>query len=169
MYHRFGKPPFVNPDKSQENPGGGTRPKIVLAKLGLLTPKLAILYRISVESGQFGGPWILKIFNPPLIFGDLTPPIPASKSEGATQKVFVHVQVTSGLVRVIATCGEICSPCRPRCACDSGLCWLLHCSPLSLSLELHRSTGASKTIGPRPQKPLHTFIKSSGELPLVAK
>ena len=42
----------------------------------LLLPKLAIFYRISVERSQFQGPLEIQNYHPPLIFGDLTPPIP---------------------------------------------------------------------------------------------
>ena len=50
--------------------GGELAPKVAPRRLGLLTPKLAIFYRISVERGQFQGP--LEIH--------LTPPIPVSNS-----------------------------------------------------------------------------------------
>ena len=59
--------------------GGELAPKVAPRRLGLLTPKLTIFFRISVERGQFQGPWKFKIFTPPLIFGDLTPP-PLSQS-----------------------------------------------------------------------------------------
>ena len=36
--------------------GGELAPKVVLAKLGLLTPKLRIFYRNSAEKGQISGP-----------------------------------------------------------------------------------------------------------------
>ena len=41
--------------------GGGFAPKVAPQKLGLLAPKLAIFYSISVERDQFQGP--LKIQN----------------------------------------------------------------------------------------------------------
>ena len=47
-------------------------------RLGLLTPKSAIFYRISVEVGQFQSPLEIQNSHPPLIFRDLTPPIPVS-------------------------------------------------------------------------------------------
>ena len=43
--------------------GGELAPKVAPRRLGLLTPKLAILYRISVEKGRIQGP--LKIQNLP--------------------------------------------------------------------------------------------------------
>ena len=60
--------------------GGELAPEVVLGTLGLLTPKLRIVYRISVERGQCRDPRKFKIFTPPLIFRDLTPPIPVSNS-----------------------------------------------------------------------------------------
>ena len=51
-------------------------------RLGLLTPKLTIFSGISVERGQFQEPLeIQNFYPPPLIFGDLTPPIPVSKAQ----------------------------------------------------------------------------------------
>ena len=44
--------------------GGGTRPESCPSKLGLLTPKLAIFYRISVEKGQIQGPLKIQNFHP---------------------------------------------------------------------------------------------------------
>ena len=59
--------------------GGELAPKVVLGRLGLLTPKLKVFYRISAEKGQIQGPPKIQNFHPPpLIFGDLTPPIPVS-------------------------------------------------------------------------------------------
>ena len=46
--------------------GGGLAPKVAPRKLGLLTSKLAIFYRNSVERGQFQGPLEIQIFHPPL-------------------------------------------------------------------------------------------------------
>ena len=57
--------------------GGELGPEVLLGKLGLLTPKLRIFYRISVEMGvNFRDPQKFKIFTPALIFGGLTPPPP---------------------------------------------------------------------------------------------
>ena len=53
--------------------GGELALKVVLAKLGLLTPKLRIFYRKSIEKGQISGPPKNQNFHPPLIFRDLTP------------------------------------------------------------------------------------------------
>ena len=41
-------------------------PKVVPRRLGLLTPKLAIFYRISEERGRFQGPLETQNFHPPL-------------------------------------------------------------------------------------------------------
>ena len=46
--------------------GGELAPKVVPWRLGLLTPKLTIFYRISVERGQFQGPLEIRNFYPPL-------------------------------------------------------------------------------------------------------
>ena len=55
--------------------GGELAPKVAPLKLGLLTPKLTVFYRISVERGQFQEPLeIRKFSSPPLNFGDLIPP-----------------------------------------------------------------------------------------------
>ena len=48
-------------------------PKVVLGKLGLLTPNLRNFSGISEERVKFRDPRKFKIFTPPLIFGDLTP------------------------------------------------------------------------------------------------
>ena len=44
--------------------GGGIAPKVAPRTLGLLDPKLAICYRISVERGQFRGPLEIRNFHP---------------------------------------------------------------------------------------------------------
>ena len=44
--------------------GGELAPKVAPRKLGLLTPKLAIFYRISVEKGQIQGPLKIQNFHP---------------------------------------------------------------------------------------------------------
>ena len=55
--------------------GGELAPKVAPRRLGLLTPKLAIFYRNSVERGQSQGPLgNSKFFTPPLIFEDFTHP-----------------------------------------------------------------------------------------------
>ena len=48
--------------------GGGLilAPKVAPRRVGLLTPKLAILYRISVERGQFLRPLEIQNSHPPL-------------------------------------------------------------------------------------------------------
>ena len=56
--------------------GGELAPKVAPRRLGLLTPKLAIFCRISVERGQFQGALEIQNFTLPPIFGDLTPPYP---------------------------------------------------------------------------------------------
>ena len=56
--------------------GGELAPKVVLGKLGLLTPKLRIFYRISVEKGQIQGPPKIKNFHPPSNFRRFYPPYP---------------------------------------------------------------------------------------------
>ena len=48
--------------------GGELTPKVAPRKLGLLTPKLATFYRISVERGQFQGPLEIQNFHPPSNF-----------------------------------------------------------------------------------------------------
>ena len=68
----------------QEGGGDSPRaPKVVLRKLGLLTPKSRIFDRISVERVKFRDPRKLKIL--PLIFGDNPPP---SKPREANIKDF---------------------------------------------------------------------------------
>ena len=72
---------FGNRDRGGQNApnargGGELAPKVVLGKLGLLTPKLRIFYRSSVEKGRIQGPPKIHSFHPPLIFGHLTPSIP---------------------------------------------------------------------------------------------
>ena len=54
--------------------GGELAPKVVLGKLGLLTCKLRILYRISVEKGQIQQPPENSEFSPPLNFRRFDPP-----------------------------------------------------------------------------------------------
>ena len=56
---------------------GGTRPKVAPRRLGLLIPKVAIFYWISVERGQFQGPWRFKI-SPPSNFRRFHPPLSRS-------------------------------------------------------------------------------------------
>ena len=45
--------------------GGELAPKVAPRRLGLLTPKLAIFYRISVESGPFRGSLDIQNCHPP--------------------------------------------------------------------------------------------------------
>ena len=69
--------------------GGGTRPE---RRLGLLTPKVAILYGLSVERGQFQGPLEIQNFHPPSNFRrfDPPPPYPGPKQiRGNKRVVFV--------------------------------------------------------------------------------
>ena len=56
--------------------GGELAPKVAPRRLGLLTLKSAIFFRISVEGGQFRGPWKFKIFTPPSNFRRFDPPYP---------------------------------------------------------------------------------------------
>ena len=59
--------------------GGELAPKVVLGKLGLLTPNLRIFYRTSVERGQIQGPPKIENFHPPSSFRRFDPPpIPVS-------------------------------------------------------------------------------------------
>ena len=61
--------------------GGGTRPESCPCKAWtfFLTPKLRIFYRNSVRKGQISGaPKSQNFHPPPLIFGDLTPPLSRS-------------------------------------------------------------------------------------------
>ena len=53
--------------------GGELAPKVVLGKLGLLTPKLTIFYRISVERRQIQGPPKFQNFHPPSNFRRFDP------------------------------------------------------------------------------------------------
>ena len=46
--------------------GGELASKLAPRRLGLLTPKLTIFYRISVERGQFQGPLEIENLQPPL-------------------------------------------------------------------------------------------------------
>ena len=57
--------------------GGELTPKLAPRRLGLLTPKLAIFYRISVGRGKFQGPLEIQNFHPPSnFFGDeFSPPL----------------------------------------------------------------------------------------------
>ena len=58
--------------------GGGTR---LERKLGLLTPKLRVFCRISVEKGQIQGPPKIQNFHPPSNFGRFNPHLCRSPSE----------------------------------------------------------------------------------------
>ena len=69
--------------------GGELAPKVVLGKLGLLTPKSRIFYRISVEKRvQFRDPRKNSKFSPPSNFFrrfDPPPPIPVSNGNALAQ------------------------------------------------------------------------------------
>ena len=55
--------------------GGELAPKVVTLRFGLLTPQLAIFYRISVERGEFWGPLeIQNSLSPPSNFRRSDPP-----------------------------------------------------------------------------------------------
>ena len=57
--------------------GGELAPKVAPRRLGLLTPKLKIFYRISVERGQFQGALEIQNFHPLIaFFGRVDPPYP---------------------------------------------------------------------------------------------
>ena len=76
-----------DPDRGGQNVpnargGGELAPKVVLAKLGLLTPKLRIFYRNSVEKGQISGPSKNKNFHPPSNFRRFDPPYPGLQEKG---------------------------------------------------------------------------------------
>ena len=58
--------------------GGELAPKVAPRRLGLLTPKLAIFYRISVERGEFQGPLEFRNFHPPSNFRRFDPPLSRS-------------------------------------------------------------------------------------------
>ena len=60
--------------------GGELAPKVVLAKLGLSTPKLRIFYRNSAEKGQISGPPKIQSFHPPSNFRRFDPPYPGLQS-----------------------------------------------------------------------------------------
>ena len=63
--------------------GGELAPKVVLGKLGLLTPKWIFYKNLCSEGSDPGTPKDSK-FPPPLILGDLTPPIPVSNNKKRT-------------------------------------------------------------------------------------
>ena len=73
---------FGNRDRGGQNVpnarggGGELAPKVAPRRLGLLTPKLAIFCRISVERGQFQGPLKIQNFHPPSNFRRFDPPYP---------------------------------------------------------------------------------------------
>ena len=56
--------------------GGELAPKVAPRRLGLLTPKMAIFYRISVERGQLQGPLKIQNFHPHSNFRRFDPPYP---------------------------------------------------------------------------------------------
>ena len=69
--------------RTLEGGGGELTPKATPRRLGLLTPKLAIFFRIYPERGQFQGPWKLKIFAPSN-FRRYSPPYPGLQSLSTT-------------------------------------------------------------------------------------
>ena len=62
--------------------GGELAPKVAPRRLRLLTPKLAIFYRISVERGQFQGPLKIQNFHPPSNFRRFDTPYPGLQTQG---------------------------------------------------------------------------------------
>ena len=78
--------------RTERRMGGELAPKVAPRRLGVLTPKLAIFLRISVERCQLQGPLRIQNFRPPLIFGDLTPPPPIPNSKLSEWGLKVLVQ-----------------------------------------------------------------------------
>ena len=99
--------------------GGGLAPKVAPQRLGLLIPELAILYRISVESGEFQGPLEIQNFHPPLIFRDATPPCQSPRMGRLPVK-----KMDMSSISLVA--GTVKSPLVPACASDSPED-ILHC------------------------------------------
>ena len=64
--------------------GGELALKVAPRRLGLLTPKLRIFYRISVERGQFQGPLEIQNFHPPSNFRRFDPPYPGLQAKRRT-------------------------------------------------------------------------------------
>ena len=62
--------------------GGELAPKVIVAKLGLLTPKFRIFCRNSVEKGQMSGPPKNQNFHPPSNSRRFDPPYPGPQVVG---------------------------------------------------------------------------------------
>ena len=75
--------------------GGELAPKVAPRRLGHLTPKLAIFYRISVEKGQIQGPLIIQNSPPPSNFRRFDPPYPGLQPAVGTSIVSKRVPLVS--------------------------------------------------------------------------
>ena len=135
--------------------GGGLAPKVAPRKLGLLAPKLAIFYRVSVEKGQIQGPLKIQYFHPPSNFRRFGPPYPGLQSLSLFLRLAFFLSLSLSLLPL-----SLSTPFLFPSLSHSLSLYSPSLPPLSLPLHLSFCPSLGQSASSRP--PQHYWVDQKG-------